>query len=1313
VTTTGAWAQNISFAAAHSFAAGTSPTSVAVGDFNGDNKPDLAVTNQHGVSVLLADGAGGFQLFVQYTYAAASNPQSVAAGNFNADGKLDLAVVNQGSGTVTILMGNGDGSFQVGSTYPAGSNPRRVIVGDFNGDKIADLAIVDSGAAPGTSGVSVLLGNGDGTFQAARFTAAGTTSLSLAMGDFDRDGKVDLAVANTGSDDVSVLLGNGNGTFQPAVNYSLNQPGISVSPTSVTVADFDMDGKLDLAVATPDVKGYAVLLGLGNGAFQVPVHYTLDDPNFVNNNNTLLAVDMNGDNKPDLVLANYSANHVTILLGAGDGTFPNSFSYAAGPEPTFVAVADFNGDSILDLAVSDNTVDGVVTLMLGAGGGGLQAAPLYRSAYIPESLAVGDLNNDGVPDIVAAAPSGGPGVGAGVTMLGNVIEFAGLAAGTFQPPVTWTTTGATSIALGDFNGDGKLDLVSTHPTPGSGNVSVWLGKGDGTFQTPTPFAAGTTPDTVVVADVNGDQKLDLVVGNHNSGNISVLLGNGDGSFQAAVNYATPASGTPDSLVVADFNGDGKPDIAVAISGINATLVALLLGNGNGTFQTPIPMPSGFRSATPLRIASGDFNGDGKFDLAVTDGTTVSILLGNAAGAVPTPTPYILIGAGAGIAGMVAVADFDGDGNSDLAVTTRDGIFLLWGNGNGTFQTGANYEPVLAGTIAIADIDGDSSPDIVIADSSEDAISTDTVAVLRNTRVVAPVPLTVDTIPTGLSFSANVGNAAGGGEFSGCQAAPCTYSATWGSYFQVYAPLTVQPSQGTRYFLDSFSDAGTSVVESSGVNLIHNVLFPATPFTELIKYRQQFQLTVGALPANTGVATPASATYFDAGTKAQIAATPNSGYAFTVWTGNVANIGSPSTTVNMSAPQQVTANFTFVAARCDLTADQQINGIDVQAVIRQALGLDPAVADLNRDGSINVADIGTVVNAALGGPCPRGQPGQSPDDWTGNGLAGALLYDASNGQEYTAVSLGNGAYIYPPNTFATGIDILRGGDFNGDGKSDVLACTSSSGACSVGLGNGDGTFNFQTLSVLAGYNHVELADLNGDGKTDLLLYNSQTGTMNTGIGKGDGTFTFTPVQTVSGWTSVRLADFTGDGKADVLLYNSATGAASVGVSNGSGGFTFQNATWSSGYDTIEIGDLNGDGKADVILYNSTTSDARIGLSGVGGAISLTPVTLGSGLTAIRLGNYRGRRQADVTLYTKSTGAALFGANDGVGNFTFQPLSSWNPGYDNVVAQDVNGDGMTDIILYNSATGTEYSGISNGAGAFTFTFQLWGAGKTLGR
>jgi hypothetical protein len=908
--------------------------------------------------------------------------------NWNGAGR-GVAVVCQGAGSVTILSSNGSGTLQIGNTYPAGVNPRQVVVDDFNGDSNPDLAIVDSGAGPGTSGVSVLLGNGDGTFRPAKFYPAGTTSVALAVGIFNSDSNHDLVVANSGSDDISILLGNPDGSFQAPLNYSLNEPGITVSPTSVISAFLNNDPISDVVVLTPSVKGYAVLIGLGDGKLQAPIHYTLDFPNFVNNNDRFsdTAVDLNGDKNFDLILANYSSNHVTVLLGAGDGTFPTSHTYAAGPSPTCVhyldSYTDSNQNVVFDFAVSNDVVDGVVTVLRGNADGTLQAPPLYRSAFIPTSLAIGDLNHDGTPDIVAAGSSGGPGVGAGVTMLGNVVEFAGLAAGTFKPPVTWTTSGATSIALGDFNGDGDLDLVSTHPAPGSGHVSVWLGNGDGTFQTPTPFTAGTTPETVVVADVNGDRKLDLVVGNQNSGNISVLLGLGDGTFLPAVNYSTPALGTPDSLVVADFNGDGKPDIAVAISGINATLVALLLGNGNGTFQAAILMPSGFHSAGPLRIASGDFNGDGKFDLAVTDGTTVSVLLGNATGAIPTPMPYTLIGAGAANAGMVAVADFDGDGNSDLAVTTRDGIFVLLGDGSGAFAPSANYEPVLAGTIAIADIDGDSSPDIVIADSSEDSISTDTVAVLRNTKVVAPVPLTVDTIPTGLSFSANVGNASGGGEFSTCEAAPCTYSAVWGKYFQVYAPLTVPQSQGTRYALDSFNDAGTSTLDFAGGNMIHNVLFPATQFTELIKYRQQFQLTVAVSPANGGVATPASSTYVDIGQHAAITATPSPGYAFTEWTGdagNVASLSSPSTSVGMFQPVQLTANFTFTAGPCDVVPDQQINVADVQNIVNQALGLTPAAADLNRDGRIDVADIGTLVGVALGtGVCPQARPDVNPRD----------------------------------------------------------------------------------------------------------------------------------------------------------------------------------------------------------------------------------------------------------------------------------------------------------------------------------------------
>jgi hypothetical protein len=977
-TTTGAWAQTpISFAAAPSFSAWTSPTGATAGLFNNDAKQDLAVTNQHGVSILINDGSGGFLPRVDYPLPSCSNPQAVAVFSHG------LAVVCQSTGTVIIVLSNGDGTFHTGATYPAGVNPRGIIEWDFNQDGRHDLAIVDSGAGPGTSGVSVLLGNGDGTFQATKFYPAGTGSVSLASGDLDGDGRSDLAVANAGSDDISVLIANPDGSFQPPVNYSLNQPGITISPTSVTIGDFNNDSNLDLAVATPSAKGYAILLGTGKGKFPAIAHYTLDDPNFVNNNNTIVAANLNGDLNEDLVLANYSANHVTVLHGAGDGTFPTSFSYAAGPAPAFMVVTAFKNNLVSDVAVVNDVVDGAVSLLYGNGDGTLQGTPIYRSAFTPQSLAVGDLNNDGILDIVAASPSAGPGVGAGVAMLGNGDGFVfGKGGGTFKSPMTWTTTGATSIALGDFNGDGNLDLVSTQPTPGNGNVSVWLGKGDGTFQTPTPFSAGTTPDTVVVADVNGDKKLDLVVGNHGSGNISVLLGNGDGTFQAASNYSTPATGTPDSLVVTDFNGDGKPDIAVAMSGINASSVALLLGDGDGTFQTAIPIPSGFHSPGTLRIAAGDFNSDGKFDLAVTDGATLSVLAGNGTGAIPTPDVYSLIGPGAAINGSIAVADFNGDNIPDIAVTTRDGIFVLSGVGTNPFQSVINYYPSLGGAIAIGDFNGDNRPDIVTADSSQDQTPTDTVAVLLNTTTFHTAPLTVATSPTGLSVDVYYGFPPGGilSQYTTCGAAPCTYSAVWGNFFQIYAPLSASSStvNGLRYALSSFSDGGTSELESSGADLIHNVVFTGVASTVTVNYNTQEEVMTAANPAVGGVATPASG-YLDANSTFTLNATANPGYTFQNWIasqipGNPVVGGTCSTATciqHVFAPVIWTANFTFTGQRCDLNSDVQLTVVDVQTIINQALGLSPPSADLNHDGAVSIADAQILLNAVRGaGTCPQ-------------------------------------------------------------------------------------------------------------------------------------------------------------------------------------------------------------------------------------------------------------------------------------------------------------------------------------------------------
>jgi len=285
---------------------------------------------------------------------AGSGPQSVAVGDFNGDGKPDLAVVNSYSNNVSILLGNGDGTFQIHVDYPTGAQPGSVAIGDFNGDGKLDLAVVNSYS----NNVSVLLGNGNGTFQPAVSygTGSGTGPAFVAVGDFNHDGKLDLAVANSNSSNVSVLLGNGDGTFQTAVNYD-----VGGAPTSIAVGDFNHDGKLDLAVAVP-VPGpstyVSMLLGNGDGTFQTAVNY-----NAPYAPDAVAVGDFNGDGNLDLVVGNRSSN-ISVFLGNGDGTFRTAVNYSAGYNPSSVAVGDFNNDGTLDLAVANSGSSTTVTVLL-------------------------------------------------------------------------------------------------------------------------------------------------------------------------------------------------------------------------------------------------------------------------------------------------------------------------------------------------------------------------------------------------------------------------------------------------------------------------------------------------------------------------------------------------------------------------------------------------------------------------------------------------------------------------------------------------------------------------------------------------------------------------------------------------------------------------------------------------------------------------------------------------------------------------------------------------------------------------------------
>src|SRR5215469_9392963 len=329
-----------------------------------------------------------------------NEPASVAVGDFNGDGKLDLAVGGSTAiSVVSIYLGNGDGTFQPAVSYGSGSGFGSVAIGDFNGDGKWDLAVTDSG----NNNVSIFLGNGNGTFRTAVKHTVGSGPSSVAVADFNGDGKLDLAVANNGSGNVSILLGNGDGTFRTAVDY-----GAGTGPSSVAIGDLNGDGKLDLAVTNSRSNNVSILLGNGDGSFRRAVDYRVGA-----SPNSVAVADFNVDGKLDLAVVNYGSGNVSILLGNGDGTFRTAVDYTVGSIPNSVVVADFNGDGKLDLAVASGnccgspplTGPGIVSFLLGNGNGTFQPAVSFQSAQSALAATLGDFNRDGRLDLAVTDPA--------------------------------------------------------------------------------------------------------------------------------------------------------------------------------------------------------------------------------------------------------------------------------------------------------------------------------------------------------------------------------------------------------------------------------------------------------------------------------------------------------------------------------------------------------------------------------------------------------------------------------------------------------------------------------------------------------------------------------------------------------------------------------------------------------------------------------------------------------------------------------------------------------------------------------------------
>jgi hypothetical protein len=540
---------------------------------------------------------------------------------------------------------------------------------------------------------------------------------SVVSGDFNGDGHLDLAVANYGGDDVSVLLGGDDGTFQPPVQYAVGS-----GPFDLVTGDFNGDGHTDLVVANGNSGGtVSVLLGHGDGTFQAQVAYAAGAVSIA-----VVAGDFNGDGRLDLAVANAFSNTVSVLLGDGEGAFGPAVPYAVGVYPYALAAADFNGDGHLDLAVADvgnqalgGSDSGDVSVLLAKSDGTFRPRVTYAAGTRSSSLLVRDFNRDGHLDL--AVTDYGDAVYGG-TDSGAVSIFLGTGEGSFQPQVRYAV-GSTpfSLVAGNFNGDEVTDLAVVHQY--SGGLTILLGNDDGTFQQPVLSPLAYAPSFLVADDFNGDGRTDLVTTNSSNSpsafpQISVLLGNGDGTFQQQP-YLVGAS--PDSIVTGDFNGDGRIDLATANS---SNTVSVLLGNGDGTVEPALQFAVG---SLPSSLVTGDFNGDGRLDLAIANqfSNDVSILLGNGDGTFQSQVTYVV---GPGPNAIVA-GDFDGSGHLDLAVscynaaTSESVICVLLGHGDGTFQPDAQYT---AGSdpssLVTGDFNSDGHLDLAVTNSNDNTVS---------------------------------------------------------------------------------------------------------------------------------------------------------------------------------------------------------------------------------------------------------------------------------------------------------------------------------------------------------------------------------------------------------------------------------------------------------------------------------------------------------------------------------------------------------------------------------------------------------------
>jgi gliding motility-associated-like protein len=788
------------------FATGSRPADASLADLDNDGKADIVTVNDLAGTVSLlrntSSTVGSFSFAPKIDLTAGASSQAMKVGDIDGDGKLDLITVSDGTSQVSVhrnISTVGSLSFQARVSFTTGSTPLYVDFGDLDGDGRTDLAVVNRNSAT----VSIYRNTGAiGTisFSAKQDFAIGSTPSGVAIGDIDGDGKPEVITANRGSSTVSIFRNiSTSGTISLAARVDLAS---GTGANSVAIGDLDGDGKMDISVANYTARTISLFRNISTSGSITAASFDAraDLVNSATITPTYLSLgDVNGDNKADILVGNDAGTLMQVHRNISSPGSLTSSSFAAridfttGTRPHNVTCGDLDGDGkpeIVSSNATSNTVSVLHNLVIPvptitsftptsgpAGttvtitGTNFSATPANNTVYFGAVRT--NVTASTTTQLTVTVPAGATFQPISVTVDALtassskpfVVTFPGggnFSTDSFEPKVDFTG-GAWSVAVGDFDNDGKADIVST--TSADNTVSVFKNTSVAGAITSGSLAAKldvTTNDSesVAVGDIDGDGKLDLAVTNRGSNSVSILMN----ITSSVINFATKVDFTtgtnPEDVAIRDLDGDGKPEVIVANIGSNSISVfknTSVVGTITaGSFATRVDYSAG----TPETLAIADLDGDNKPDIATaTDNGFIRVLRNNTvSGAINSASFSSSVSFASGGGPGLAIGDLDGDGKPDLTTantsvntfsvlrnTSTSGIIdAMSFESNVDFTTGSSPE-----NSAIADLDGDGKPEVAISNHASATISvfknTTTSGVIDASSFAAKVDFTTGTV----------------------------------------------------------------------------------------------------------------------------------------------------------------------------------------------------------------------------------------------------------------------------------------------------------------------------------------------------------------------------------------------------------------------------------------------------------------------------------------------------------------------------------------------------------------------------------------